>query len=276
MVTPSGDNGRMSKKTAPPNGLREVLERTNLTAAELARRMGIPRQNVYRWASGERTLSPATAKIIAKHIPGVTSLEVLFPTSSNILAPADRRPERKADKLTDGRNLPLRSSLETDNNPPPPLPIWGYVQAGQWLEVGTTMDDDIGDRFSERYPVALDPRYPADCQFGLVVRGTSVDKFARDGDLLICIDYWKLGIAIHDGDLVVVQRRRDHGSLYEVTAKIFERIDGRIRLRPYSNDPRWQSDLEVDELSLLDDQDGEIRIVGKVVWAAAMAPNARR
>ena len=48
-----------------PNGLAEALERAGVSGSELARLLGTNRQNVSRWASGERELTPAFAEQIA-------------------------------------------------------------------------------------------------------------------------------------------------------------------------------------------------------------------
>lgn len=59
-----------------------------------------------------------------------------------------------------------------------------------------------------RGPEPLDPRFPADAQFDLVVEGSSLDKMARDGDLIRCVDVEKAGLEISHGDVVVIERRR--------------------------------------------------------------------
>jgi transcriptional regulator with XRE-family HTH domain len=52
-----------------PNGLAEALERAGVSGSELARLLGTNRQNVSRWASGERELTSAIAEQIAPLLP---------------------------------------------------------------------------------------------------------------------------------------------------------------------------------------------------------------
>lgn len=66
-------------------------------------------------------------------------------------------------------------------------------------------------------PPPPDPRFPADVQFDLVVEGSSLDKLAREGDLIRCIDIKRAGINVASGDIVVIERRR--GERAELLAK---------------------------------------------------------
>ena len=69
------------------------------------------------------------------------------------------------------------------------------------------------------------------------------------------------------GDLVIV-RRLQHG-LAEYTAKTLVMENGRVFLRPESNDPDWQADIE-----LTGNDDTEIAITDVVI--AKWSPIARR
>lgn len=118
--------------------------------------------------------------------------------------------------------------------------ILGEVAAGVWVE--ETMSLSMADAVESVFPA--DPRYPIDAQYDLVVRGTSIDKIAREGDLLRCIDVVKAGIEVRDGDLVICRRTR--GQLVEVTAKrVRRRAAGAMELWPESTDPRWQEPILV-------------------------------
>lgn len=113
------------------------------------------------------------------------------------------------------------------------LPIIGEVAAGLWLEVDSLHQPSD----YERAPVLFSPEWPIDAQYGLRVRGTSINRTAMDGDVLRCIDIAKSGIHPRPGDLVVVQRTRLDGRLREVTAKFFSMDGENIVLSPDSTDP---------------------------------------
>jgi hypothetical protein len=88
-----------------------------------------------------------------------------------------------------------------------------------------------------------DPRYPAEAQYDLVVRGTSIANFARDGDMIRCVDLSAYGPP-QERDLVIVRRVSPDG-LHETTAKRL-RLRGKAwELLPDSNDPRWQEPVRL-------------------------------
>lgn len=111
-----------------------------------------------------------------------------------------------------------------------PMPVKGEVAAGIWKEA---VELDL-----EPIPVAPVPEYPAEAQYGLLVRGTSLNKIANDSDYLIVVDVLKTGLSPRPGDLVVVERRR-HGTT-EATAKRLVRDGTRRALRAESTDPQYQ------------------------------------
>lgn len=138
------------------------------------------------------------------------------------------------------------------------LPVLGEVAAGTWLEVDTLADPEH-PLFTADIP--LDTRYPPGSIYGLQVRGTSINRIAEDGDLLVCLSI-DGGFAVVDGALVVVERRRAQQGLLEVTAKRVRIMpDGTIELHPESADPRWQSPLRLEH-----DDEQDIRIIARVEW----------
>lgn len=119
------------------------------------------------------------------------------------------------------------------------LPVLGNVQAGVWREV------DVADE--PKYPplpISADSRYPVRAQFALRVSGTSMNRIVPDGAYIVCVSWAELGRAPRDRDLVVVERRRD--GLVETTMKRIQIQDKKILLLPDSDDPRWQSPIELD------------------------------
>lgn len=124
------------------------------------------------------------------------------------------------------------------------LRVRGEVAAGIWVETeGLTDTPPIAP-----VPVEADPDYPHDAQYGLLVRGTSVNRVARGGSILICVDVAAGGIEPAAGDLVIVERRRMQGKQREVTAKRVQRRGSRIELVPDSDDPAWKAQAALDPM----------------------------
>lgn len=154
--------------------------------------------------------------------------------------------------LLTGRNgamTPLRhTTLAT-------VPIIGIVRAGTWQDVE---EGDSG--LYETVPAA--PDAPPDLQKAYTVEGTSLDKIAQTGDILICLDYIGSGVEVNDGDLVIVERSRFNGQMVERTAKRVRRTLTGFELWPESNDPQYQEPIRINGA----DESDEIRIAAKVLW----------
>lgn len=136
------------------------------------------------------------------------------------------------------------------------IPIMGEVAAGAWLDP-KVYDIPLSKRLNAPFPP--DPRYPVEAQFDLVVRGESLNLFARDGEMVRCVDCERAGLEPQTGDLVIVKRTR-HGDDVETTAKRLYRRNGAAELRPESDDPRWQDALVLDQKTV-----GEGRIIVSAV-----------
>ena len=141
--------------------------------------------------------------------------------------------------------------------------VRGEVAAGLWIDSGL----DGAETFTLRpSPFPPDGRYPTAAQFDLVVRGTSIDRFAREGQILRCVtlDGYRRDLA--DNQLVIAERFR--GDLRERTAKRWKTSKGRLELWPDSDDPRWQEPLIVDPET--GDADGDlVKIFGVVLYVFA-------
>jgi len=133
--------------------------------------------------------------------------------------------------------------------------VIGKVAAGSWRE---------GDSHSDLGYVPAGGRFPAENQFGLIVEGTSLNKIARDGDRLVCVDTLKTGLAADPGDLVIVRRSKFNGLMFEFTAKRLHKTADGYELWPESDDPAWQEPIKID--SLHNGETDEICIIGKVLW----------
>lgn len=137
------------------------------------------------------------------------------------------------------------------------------------------MEIDAADTESfEPLPVALDMRYPAEAQYGLIVRGSSINRFAASGDVLVCLDLGMTGIQIADDDMVVVERIRQQAGIREVTAKRVKFIENGMELWPDSDDPHFQQPLIVLKGEDHTDDDG-IRLIARVEWAFKSPRNRR-
>jgi SOS-response transcriptional repressor LexA len=136
--------------------------------------------------------------------------------------------------------------------------VRGEVAAGRWLETPAFLDAGEITDFLEGLAI---PASQAAYTYGLRVRGTSLNKLAMDGDVLVVLDAMS-GIEFAHRDVVIVERIRDQGALREVTAKRLLRRDGRWILKPESTDPMWQNEIEVGEDVPQDD--AETRFIAKV------------
>jgi transcriptional regulator with XRE-family HTH domain len=153
-----------------------------------------------------------------------------------------------------------RTSAPEDAEPTPQLLlIKGEVAAGHWLELDADFDQD---EFEQR-PVPLDPRYPAEAQYGLFVKGTSVNKVAQSGDILQCVDVAMTGIEPVEDELVIVERRRFQSGQKEVTAKRWRRRGKVVELYPDSTDERWQEPILFDPKKAHPDE--EVAIIALVI-----------
>ena len=140
------------------------------------------------------------------------------------------------------------------------LPVTGEVAAGQWREHDTTIDHPVYDPV----PVPVDPRWPKDAQFALITRGTSINRQARDGDYLACVDARATRYQPRDDELVIVERRRDGGGLIERTAKKYKRAGEVFELWPDSDDPRWQEPIIIDPREPVEGV--EVAVIAFVAW----------
>lgn len=134
--------------------------------------------------------------------------------------------------LIDGGPAPEEDSLTQAT----PILTKGEVAAGRWLDVDASLDPDE----FEQFPIAANPNFPYESQYGLIVRGSSINKAASPGDILHCLDLGLTAVEPKENDLVIVERRRAQQSQREVTAKRITRRGKLIILSPDSTNPKWQ------------------------------------
>ncbi len=117
--------------------------------------------------------------------------------------------------------------------------VVGTVQAGVWRETGA------GDGVSHAtLPIRPDLRYPRARQFALKVVGSSMNKVFPDGQYVICIRWADLGRELRDGDIVVVERRRD--GMIETTLKRARIRGDATEFVPESTDAKHQTPIVLD------------------------------
>lgn len=136
------------------------------------------------------------------------------------------------------------------------------AQAGNWFEV----DDTAQTHDESERPVAPDPRYEQYNQWLERVEGDSMDRRIMPGSYAHVVDAVEMGYTPREGDLVVVERRRDGGHLRERTIKQVSLKSHNIELWPRSNNPRWREPVVLAG-GFHHDETLEVEIVGLVIGA---------
>lgn len=130
--------------------------------------------------------------------------------------------------------------------------VRGEVSAGVWRAME---EEDAFETYE--VPIASDPRFPPGSLFGLIVRGSSVDKFARDGEIAVCLDIWQSPRPYQHDDLVVVRRRR--AGEHETTIKQVRWHNKVLCLFTASNDPRFDNEAP---LNVEHDGESDVEVIG--------------
>ena len=159
------------------------------------------------------------------------------------------------------------------------LPVIGEVAAGRWLEA----DDHVDVPALDPVPITPDRRWRREDQYGLVVRGTSLNRIAVDGDILACVNAVAARYRPAEDDLVIVEMRRNAGLLRQRTAKRYMKQGTHVELWPDSDDPRWQKPIIIPQgptalESMIEDEDGriEVSIIALVTWVHRPIQRRRR
>lgn len=199
-----------AKETILQRRVRERMEAMDVKAAPLALSAGLGISFVRDILRG-KTTSPSALNL--------TKLATALNTTPAYLMGQSVEPELTARKPISSRGIPYR----------------GEVAAGVWIEVGEgVLEPD------EWLPINPLPQYPEGSVYCLTVRGDSLDKIARPGATLVCVDLYASGIEIKDGDLVIVERAKQQDGLLEMTAKRVRSVKGGFELYPESTNPKWQ------------------------------------
>jgi SOS-response transcriptional repressor LexA len=204
------------------------------------------------------TISVMSARMDIEWI--VEGLKKPGKTQAGIAKAMRRSPSMVTAMLKGKRELKARDIaviaryLEVDPPSAPPIDprpqirtamIIGDVAGGVWTEPGVEF---------EPIPttVVIDERWGASDVFLLRVRGSSINRQAKDGDLVLCLNKYAAPRDIRSGDWVIVERKTSDGRM-ETTVK---RVQGDMKrgffLVPDSDDPQFQAPI------LIGKTDGEV------------------
>lgn len=190
-----------------------------------------------------------------------TTFEYLWRgTGTKVLHRSKKQTETRISKneiAEDRRRVLVRHRVEL---PSSGQPILGVVEPGIFSEA------DHAPSISMMVPT--DPGYPIDQQFAYLVRGTSVNEVAAEGDCLIAIDLELTGVEPQSHQTVIVTRTR--AGLIETTARRLFLADEHIELTFPSSDPRFhdQEPLRIPTRKFRKTKvdDAEIELRGLVVF----------
>ena len=192
--------------------LRELMQRHQLSHAELSRKAGLGQTAVNDIMSG-RNQSPSNRAV--EKLATALSVSVEYLTRSTA---SDERPG----KGTLGA-----------------IPLIGIAEAGAWRSVSAQAAD-----VHESVSPARSRNYRSFNHFALRVQGDSMNASRppiADGQIILCVDMADAGLEIADGRVYVVRRTRDGGQTYEMTVKRAFVFRDRIELRPESTNPAHQA-----------------------------------
>ena len=218
----------MGKDVRPRNNLKRLREASGMTQEQAAIAFGLSKGGYIKIEDGDRGLK---AERIAK------AAEIFKVQPADIMGELGGATSVPSPSFEDA--LLERARVATAESGADLLPVIGEVAAGRWLEI----DDFVDEPAFDPVPVRPDPRWPAEHQYGLLVRGESINRFAVDGDVLVCVTAIPTRYRPKDGDLVIVELRRNAGLLRQRTAKRYLRTETHVELWPDSDHERWQKPI---------------------------------
>jgi len=233
--------------------LRELADDRELNLSELSQQLGYNRgylENFIRKQS-PRLLSLEDRMKLVELTPlsaGELEVDIHIPDSSQrkVVRPNDTGLGSVAGGLAGGDYQTLTEKVF----------VIGSVQAGAWMEATQLPETEWTEML-----LPTDKRFPGTVRYGLLNRGSSMNKVCRDGGVWVFVRFADLtGVGPSPGQYVIVERERKDG-LVEATAKRFELgPGGKPLLCPESDDPSFQP------IEMAGGADiKEIRIIGRVV-----------
>lgn len=218
-----------TKDTARGERVRKIrTEIMKLGSQEkLAKMMGVTRGAVGNWELGGEM-----------GLDAMTTLSQLASVPLDWIAYNKGSLPQAGDLQSAAANSNISDSLIEIKKPIDQIPISGRVAANTWLDVeDTTIDYD-----NVEYVPSLSG-YPVAWQFAYRVDGNCLNKVAKHGSVLVCLDIIASGDDVFEDDLVIVQRSRFGGQMIERTAKRVRRTSQGIELWPDSTDPAHQEPI---------------------------------
>jgi len=210
--------------------LNEKFAATGWSKSELARRADVPYDNVLKYLSGP-----------VKQPRGDTLPKLAAALGTDEAWLRDLRPK----ELTMLNGKPGDIAL---------VRVSGYVKAGIWQDARLEGPSDMD--------VPSLGGYPAEMQTAYIVDGESLNKIARHGDVLICLDLIASGVSIKDDDLVIVELTKHDGEFVDRSAKRVRRTKTGFELWSESDHPDFQEPLVLNDV-----EDGiDMRVSAKVLW----------
>lgn len=116
--------------------------------------------------------------------------------------------------------------------------IVGDVAAGVWSEPGVHFEPIPST-------VVVDTRWPQHAVYLLRVRGTSINRQAREGDLVLCLDAHAAPRDFHNGDWVVAERVDSDGRIETTVKRVVGNRHTGFVLSPDSDDPAFQQPIQL-------------------------------
>jgi len=190
----------------------DELSHLGRTKAGLAKALRIAPARVTEILSGDRKVASAELQPLSEY------LDMSIPAVMNKLGVTDQY----AQFLDLGKFVAVE--------------VRGYVQAGIYRQSVEIPEAERGTVMIPR--IAGNPTL-----FGLEVRGDSMDQVFKHGDVVVCQHFLHYTGPFWDGMFVIVEHIQ--GDEFEATVKELWVNNGRYWLRPRSNNPAFQSTMEV-------------------------------
>lgn len=215
--------------------LRFVLDELQISATELASRAGISASTITRFLNDpgyKFTPSTRTLQKIAK-ASGISFAPFM---GAKDIVEAGLTPYTSA-KLYDDTwsvaDTDLGSTL-----------VLGAAEPGVWKEPQI-------QRVEHSPPLLIvatgGESKPTD-YFAVLMRGTSMDRVAQDGEYLLCMKRTASTWPLRSGEVVVIERQVKDLPLLEISARVLVKSDGKWHLKFATTDRRFEgSSLDIDD-----------------------------
>lgn len=115
--------------------------------------------------------------------------------------------------------------------------IIGEVKGGSWSEPGVFRPIPS--------TVVVEDRWPREAVFLLRVVGTSINRQAKDGDLVLCLDLYAAPRDFKEGDWVIAERVDTDDRIETTVKRVAKNRKGAFTLVPDSDDPQFQEPIQI-------------------------------